>query len=82
MATSVVKSKRKILQIFLATAIKNGSKNGESLEEVERTCRFVAASFYYRDLPSIEDILRHEQDSAVTQAVHQAMCRAGLRGAK
>jgi hypothetical protein len=76
------KSKTELLQSLLAVAIRNGSKHGESLDEVEKTCRFVAAAFYYRDFSSVENILQRENDSVVVRAVNQAMRRAGMRGAE
>jgi len=82
MAPTTVRTKTEILQIFLATAIKNGSKNGESLDEIEQTCRFVAAAFSYRDLPTLEDIIARQNDRDITEAVYDAMRRAGVRGAE
>ncbi len=70
------------LQKLLAIAIRNGSKHGESLHEIEATLRFVAAAFYYRDSPSFEAIVARENDDDIVNAAHEAMRRAGLWGSK
>jgi len=73
---------RENLQHLLAVAIKNGSVHYEPIAEIEATCRFVAAAFFYRDFPTIEQILERENDHDVVEAANEALRRAGLRGAK